>query len=132
MTRDAASGEPRALALPLKRELSGSRPAARSVGSTPPKHRQPPEGLTPEDVRAVIAAAATERDRLLRASTYGQAGEPAPVHPHLFRHARVRQIVRTTRSLPIAQKQAGWSRLQMAYLSVSDEEVREAMRDVRD
>ena len=68
----------------------------------------------------------------LRASRYGQAGEPAPVHPHLFRHARVRQIVRTTKSLPIAQKQAGWSRLQMAYLSVSDEEVREAMRDVRD
>ena len=37
------------------------------------------------------------------ASTYGKAGEPAPVHQHLFRHARVRQIVRTTRSLPIAQ-----------------------------
>ena len=39
---------------------------------------------------------------------------------HLFRHARVRQIVRTTKSLPIAQKQAGWSRLQMAYLTVSE------------
>src|SRR5438552_7178592 len=38
--------------------------------------------------------------------------------------------VRTTKSLPIAQKQAGWSRLQMAHLSVSDEEVREATRDV--
>ena len=37
--------------------------------------------------------------------------------------------VRTTKSLPIAQKQAGWSRLQMAHLSVSDEEVREATRD---
>src|SRR5260370_23669266 len=55
----------------------------------------------------------------LRVSSYGQAGEPAPVYPHLFRHARVRQIVRTTKSLPIAQKQAGWSRLQMAYLSVA-------------
>jgi len=64
----------------------------------------------------------------LRASRYGQAGEPAPVHPHLFRHARVRQIVRTTRSL--AQKQAGWSRLQMAYLSVGDDEVRQAMQAV--
>ena len=53
-----------------------------------------------------------------------------PVHPHLFRHARVRQIVRTTKSLPIAQKQAGWSRLQMAYLSVSDDEVRVAMEGV--
>src|SRR5207248_9297287 len=83
-----------------------------------------------------IVRAASERANVrvlaLRRSTYGAAGEPAPVHPHLFRHARVRQIVRTTRSLPIAQKQAGWSRLQMAYLSVSDEEVREAMRDVRD
>jgi hypothetical protein len=51
---------------------------------------------------------------------------------HLFRHGRVRQIVRTTKSLPIARKQAGWSRLHMAYLSVRDEEVRQAMRDVRD
>jgi len=68
----------------------------------------------------------------LRASRYGEAGEPAPVHPHLFRHARVRQIVRTTRSLPIAQKQAGWSRLQISDLSVSYDEVREAMRNVHD
>jgi integrase len=66
----------------------------------------------------------------LRASRYGPAGDPAPVHPHLFRHARVRQIVRTTKSLPIAQKHAGWSRLQMAYLTVGDDEVREAMRTV--
>ncbi len=50
--------------------------------------------------------------------------------PHLLRHARVRQIVRTTKSLPIAQKQAGWSRLQLAYLSVSDDEVAAAMRAV--
>ena len=68
----------------------------------------------------------------LRRSTYGVVGEPAPVHPHLFRHARVRQIVGTTKSLPIAQKQAGWSRLQMAYLSVGDAEVREAMRGVQE
>jgi hypothetical protein len=40
------------------------------------------------------------------------------------RHARVRQIVRTTKSLSISQKQADWSRRQMAYLSVSDDEVR--------
>jgi integrase len=81
-----------------------------------------------------IVRAASERANVrvlaLRSSMYGRAGEPAPVHPHLFRHARVRQIVRSTKSLPIAQKQAGWSRLQMAYLSVSDEEVREAMRSV--
>src|SRR5881396_2787088 len=41
----------------------------------------------------------------LRASRYGPAGDPTPVHPHLFRHARVRQIVRRhaqspTRSAP--------------------------------
>jgi hypothetical protein len=68
----------------------------------------------------------------LRASQHGAVGKPAPAHPHLFRHARVRQIVRTTRSLPLAQRQAGWARLQMAYPSVGDDEVREAMRGVHD
>jgi len=82
-----------------------------------------------EIVRAA-SARADVRVLALRSSRYGRVGEPAPVHPHLFRHARVRQIVRATKSLPIAQKQAGWSRLQMAYLSVSDAEVREAMRSV--
>jgi hypothetical protein len=33
--------------------------------------------------------------------------------------------------LPIAQKQAGWSRLQMAYLTVGDDEVCDAMKGVR-
>jgi integrase len=83
-----------------------------------------------------IVRGASERAHVrvlaLRASAYGKAGEPAPIHPHLFRHARVRQIVRTTKSLPIAQKQAGWSRLQMVYLTVGDDEVREAMRGVHD
>jgi integrase len=66
----------------------------------------------------------------LRASQHGAVGEPAPVHPHLFRHARVRQIVRVTRSLPLAQRQAGWSRLQLAYLTVGDEEARRLMQEV--
>src|SRR5438270_5416822 len=66
----------------------------------------------------------------MRASHHGAIGEPAPAHPHLFRHARVRQIVRTTRNLPLAQRQAGWSRLQMAYLTVGDEEARQLMQDV--
>ncbi len=64
----------------------------------------------------------------LRASKHGRAGEPAPVHPHLFRHARVRHIVRQTKSLPLAQRQAGWARLQPAYLSIGDEEARQMMR----
>jgi Phage integrase family len=66
----------------------------------------------------------------LRASHHGAIGEPAPAHPHLFRHARVRQIVRTTRNLPLAQRQAGWSRLQMAYLTIGDDEARRLMQDV--
>jgi integrase len=80
-----------------------------------------------EIVRAA-SARANVRVLALRPSAYGAIGEPAPVHPHLFRHARVRQIVRTTKSLPIAQKQAGWSRLQMSYLTVGDDEVRAAMQ----
>jgi hypothetical protein len=44
----------------------------------------------------------------------------------------VRQIVRQTRSLPLAQKQAGWSRQQMAYLTLWDEEARELMRRVEE
>jgi len=51
---------------------------------------------------------------------------------HLFRHARVRQIVRQTKSLPLAQRQAGWSRLQPAYLSIGDQEARDLMRGVTD
>jgi integrase len=80
-----------------------------------------------------IVRAASERAGVriltLRESAYG-GGEPAPVHPHLFRHARVRQIVRQTRNLPLAQKQAGWSRLQLAYLTIGDDEARELMRTV--
>jgi integrase len=238
MTDARASGASRALAVRSPRELSDSGQKRRSVRSSSSKQWQPPEGLAPDDVLAVIDAASNERDRLLlrvlwatgarisealalrpmdvrrdslvlpnlknpsrstkqvflpagqmdlpgalllwakerhvgeiaplffsrkhgpagqrraitrqqaweivrqasaranvrvlalRRSSYGQSGEPAPVHPHLFRHARVRQIVRTTKSLPIAQKQAGWSRLQMAYLTVSDDEVRAAMSAV--
>jgi integrase/recombinase XerD len=66
----------------------------------------------------------------LRPSRYGAVGQPAPVHPHLFRHARVRKIVRDTRSLPLAQRQAGWSRLQMTYLTLGDDEARQLMRQV--
>jgi len=214
-----------------------SRRQARSVRS-PQKHWQPPEGLTPDDIQAIIAAATCERDRLwlrvlwatgarisevlalrprdvqrdhlvlpnrknpsrtvkrvylpagqadlpgallvwaneqglaplaplfcsrkraadgslraisrvqawtilkaaseradvrvlaLRPSHHGAVGEPAPAHPHLFRHARVRQILRTTRSLPLAQRQAGWSRLQLAYLTLGDEEARQLMQEV--
>jgi integrase len=84
----------------------------------------------------LIVKEASERAEVrvlaLRPSRHGLAGEPAPVHPHLLRHARVRQIVRTTRSLPLAQRQAGWARLQMAYLTLGDDEARQMMRQVTD
>ncbi len=66
----------------------------------------------------------------LRATGHGAVGEPAPVHPHLFRHARVRQIMRHTKSLALAQKQAGWARLHTEYLSLSDDEAQRLMRSV--
>src|SRR6266852_2798119 len=53
----------RSLAVRDTPELSDSRAYARSVRSS--KHWQPPEGLSPEEVRAVIGAASCERDRLL-------------------------------------------------------------------
>src|SRR6266852_1114175 len=54
----------RALAVLGARVLSDSQRERRSVRSST-KHWQPPEGLSPEEVRAVIAAARSERDRLL-------------------------------------------------------------------
>jgi len=82
------------------------------------------------DLIKAASARADVRVLALRPSKAGAPGEPAPVHPHLFRHARVRQIVRQTRNLPLAQKQAGWARLQLAYLTLGDEEARELMRGV--
>lgn len=239
MPSPPASPSRTALAVRGARELSDSRRTPRSVRSVP-RHWQPPEGLSPEEVRAIIAAAATERDRLLlrvlwatgarisevltlrpldvrrdslilpnrknpnqttkrvflpgaelgltgelllwareqgladdeplffsrkrgpggarrplqrgqawliakqaseradvrtlalRPSKHGPAGEAAPVHPHLFRHARVRQIVRSTHNLPLAQRQAGWSRLQLAYLTFGDDEARQLMHELTD
>ena len=66
----------------------------------------------------------------LRASHHGAMCEPAPAHPHLFRTTRMRQIVRTTRNLRSAQRQAGWSRLQMPYVTVCDNGARQLMQDV--
>src|SRR5713101_1862447 len=64
MSGREASSPTRAIAVPESRVLSDSGGAPRSVRS-PTKHWQPPEGLSPEEVRAVIAAARSERDRLL-------------------------------------------------------------------
>src|SRR6266566_7946144 len=55
----------RALAVRPPRVLSGSEPKRRSVRSAAAKRWQPPEGLAPDEILAIIDAASTERDRLL-------------------------------------------------------------------
>jgi integrase len=64
MPNDQANSGAPSLAVRSARELSDSTRQARTVRSGV-KHWQPPEGLSPDEVRAVIAAAACERDRLL-------------------------------------------------------------------
>jgi hypothetical protein len=64
MRRTELNTTARSLAVPTTRELSDSRANSRSVRSGA-KHWQPPEGLS-QEVRAVIAAAATEPDEARR------------------------------------------------------------------
>ena len=89
-------------------------------------------GLAPREYQARTRSMAVHRPPAVRSIGYGRSGEPAPVHPHLVRHARVRQIVRHTKSLALAQKQAGWARLHTEYLTLSDDEARRLMQDVTD
>src|SRR6266498_881688 len=65
MPRAESNVTTRSLARRSARELSDSTSQPRSVRSATSKHWQPPEGLSPEEVRAVIAASSCERDRLL-------------------------------------------------------------------
>ncbi len=65
MTNAGASRAPRALAVQTSRELSDSHAKPRSLRSAPAKQWQPPEGLAPHEILAIIDAASTERDRLL-------------------------------------------------------------------
>ena len=65
MSNAGASRTTRAWAVRTPRELSDSNSKRRSVRSAPSKQWQPPEGLAPEDVLAIIDAAPSERDRLL-------------------------------------------------------------------
>src|ERR1700682_3550917 len=65
MNDAGASGTSRALAVRGSRELSDSNQKRRSVRSDASKQWQPPEGLAPEDVLAIIDSAPSERDRLL-------------------------------------------------------------------
>jgi len=82
-----------------------------------------------------ICLAEIDRYRLLTQDGFRATrsrGDPRTANADVFRYARVRQIVRSTRSLALAQRQAWRSRLQMAYLTVGDEEARELMRSVTD
>jgi hypothetical protein len=54
------------------------------------------------------------------------------VHTLHFRHARVRPLVRQTRSPPLAQEQVGWSRLRLASLTPGDDGAREVTRRVEE
>jgi integrase len=68
----------------------------------------------------------------MRSSVDGRRGEPAPIHPHIFRHARAREIVRRTRNLPLAQRQLGWQQLHLEYLKLADDETRQLMAGMTD
>ena len=65
MPRPEPKSPARSLAVPATRELSDSKPKARLVRSARSKHWQPPEGFSPDALRAVIAAASGDRDRRL-------------------------------------------------------------------
>lgn len=83
-----------------------------------------------------IVKSASERAGVLvlamRPSKDGLRGEPAPIHPHIFRHARAREILRRTKNLPLAQRQLGWQQLHLEYLSLADDETRELMAGMTD
>jgi integrase len=64
MSGGETSTQTLAIAIRPSRVPFDSNANTRSVRSAA-KHWQPPEGLSPEEVRAVIAAARSERDRLL-------------------------------------------------------------------
>jgi len=75
---------------------AASRPLFFSRKSAPNGARRP---ISRQQAWEIVRAASERADvrvLALRSSAYGKPGEPAPVYPHLFRHARVRQIVRTT------------------------------------
>src|SRR6185295_17381431 len=65
MTAAGASRTTRALAARTSRDLSDSTLKPRSVRSPASKQWRPPEGLAPDEILAIVAAATTERDGLL-------------------------------------------------------------------
>ena len=80
--------------------------AGRPAGPHRPRGGDPPRRPAPDGAGHLAPANAVSGARPSPAWARSRS-TPAPVHPHLFRHARVRQIVRQTKSLPHAQKQTG-------------------------
>jgi integrase len=101
-------------------------------------HRTTP-GLHPRALRPIsdvqlwrIVANASRRAGVFVPSVRARdRGELVPAWPHLFRHARVRQILKHSNgNLPLAMHTAGWSTLQVAYLRLTDSAAAELMEGV--
>jgi|SRR5579864_527714 len=120
-----ASRVPNAL-VPIARRVWLDSPRGPRSDSSAQKQWQPSGGLSPEDV--------TLSSMPLAVSVTGYScaffGRPAPASPRCSRCAQSTCSVRSTRNLPLAHRLAGWSRLQMAYLTVGDDEGRQLMQQV--
>jgi integrase len=95
-----------ALAVVRPRELSRSAPNGRTVtlGRGRAKRWEPPEGLEPADVLAIIDAAETERDRLLLRvlwATGGRISEVLELRPMDVQCAALRLPNRKNPSRPM-------------------------------
>lgn len=102
--------------------------------STRPRTR-PLKPISRQQAWAVVKKASKRAGVLIlamRPSIDGLRGEPAPAHPHIFRHARAREILRRTKNLVLAQRQLGWEQLHLEYLSLADDEARELMASMAD
>jgi integrase len=84
------------------RVLSNSAAKPRSVKPAS-KRWQPPEGLTPEEIGAIIGAAATERDRLLLTTLWATGARISEVLT-----LRPRDIHRQGSSYRTSRTRAGW------------------------
>jgi hypothetical protein len=87
-----------------------------------PNLKNPSRAVT--TVHLAAAHASLPGELLLRACEHDLRDDD------LFRHARVRQIVRPTKSLALAQGQAGWARLHTEYLTLGDDVATRLMLNV--
>src|SRR6266566_6502054 len=110
MADDGTSRATRALAVRNARELSGSRSKGRSVRSGATKQWQPPEGLAPEDVLAVIDAAATERDRLLLRVLWATGARVSEALSLRIVDVRRDSLVRVRSASSMARRKSGCAR----------------------